>query len=226
MAEGKEFDRISDGSYLARIYQVIDMGTHESEWQGKVKSARKFAIRFETPTEMTVFKEEDGEQPFSLTTQVNLSITGKDSSMVSTLTKIISAVGDEPVNGYNIFDLVGKACMVDVKNESSNNGKTYSNIKGFSPVPKLVDASKYPAVNEAKEFSLVEGMFDESVFETLGSWTKDKIAESPEYNDALSGFPSGMSKSAGNSKTKAAQAKEVEEIDLDDLESSGVTMPM
>jgi len=219
MAEGKEFDRIPDGSYLARIYQVIDMGTHESDFQGNITSKHKFAIRFETPTEMTVFKEEDGKQPFSLTSQVNFSITGKESSMTSTLTKIIASVGDEPERGYNIFDLIGKVCMVTVKNEVSNNGKTYSNIKNFAPVPKLVDASKYPAINETKEFSLMEGMFDAETLETLGSWTKEKIMESPEYHEAISGFPTGKSKPAGES-----EAKESEEIDLDDLEDSGVSI--
>lgn len=50
---GKEFEQASSGNHIARCVGLIDLGTQQSEYQGKTTYARKIVVRFELPNELT-----------------------------------------------------------------------------------------------------------------------------------------------------------------------------
>lgn len=181
MSEAKNFPSLPKGTYFARIYQVIDLGTQETKWGDK----RQFSIRFETPTKKTVFDEKNGEQPFSISTNVNFARTSKDSPQQSKLNQIIEAVGMNPyAEVFNIFDLVGKTCMVSVApaSEETPDSTYYSGVSPLSEeAVEAVQANpkKYAPINEPKGFYL--DAYNHSVFESLGKKTKEKIQQSLEY---------------------------------------------
>lgn len=54
---------VPEGTHVGRCYAVVDLGTHHEEWKGKPKTRRKVILSFEFPSQMHVFKEEEGEQP-------------------------------------------------------------------------------------------------------------------------------------------------------------------
>lgn len=171
------FSPIDEGSYPARIYQIIDLGTIPG-FQGAMQ--HKVRITFEFPTEMKVFKEENGEQPQVLSQDYTLSFHEK-----SGLRKLITAcdpkalkTGDDGfVEEYDIERLLGKSCLVSVKHKEGKENAVYANIDVAMGMPKGMVCP--PQVNESKVLSYDN--FDTAYFESLPAFIKDKMKSSFEY---------------------------------------------
>lgn len=173
------YEPLAEGAYPARIYQIIHVGTVEG-WKGKPQN--KVRLTFEFPTELKVFKEENGEQPQVLSNEYTLSFHEK-----SQLRKVIDACDpkalkkvdeDGFVDEYDIENLLGKACLVTVVHkESKTSEDIYANIQSCTVLPKGMECP--PQVNESKSLSFDE--FDEIFFESLPDFIKDKIKSSTEY---------------------------------------------
>jgi hypothetical protein len=188
------------GSYFARIYQVIDLGTHnENKFQSdETVARRKIKLSFELPTKTHIFDEKKSAQPFSMHLDVTLSITNESSPQQSTLSKIIKACGMEITDlGFNVFDLLGAGCVVTIKHSKPDkNGVVWSNLdtNGFTPISEemleamITKPEKYDVVNEQKALYLEENEFKSTVFESLPEKTKEKIRESKEWGWVASGF--------------------------------------
>jgi hypothetical protein len=73
----KNFEPIEAGSYPARCYSMIEMGTNEETYQGAAKMVNKVRITWELPTEMQVFKEERGPEPRVISKEFSLSMHEK-----------------------------------------------------------------------------------------------------------------------------------------------------
>jgi hypothetical protein len=73
----KKFEPIEAGSYPARCYSMIEMGTNEETYQGAAKMVNKVRITWELPTEMQVFKEERGPEPRVISKEFSLSMHEK-----------------------------------------------------------------------------------------------------------------------------------------------------
>lgn len=174
----KDFEPIEEGSYPARIYQIIHEGTITG-FQGQLQN--KVRITFEFPTEMKVFKEENGEQPQVLSNEYTLSFHEK-----SQLRKVIDAcdpkalktISDDGfVEEYDIENLLGKACLVTIVHKEGKDGNTYANIGNCTVLPKGMVCP--PQVNPSKSLSFDN--FDKEFFESLPQFIKDKIKSSTEY---------------------------------------------
>ena len=72
--EGKEYKQIDEGVFPARCYSIIDLGTHSKEFKGVEKKKHLIRITWEFPTELAIFDEETGEQPFVLSKEYTLSL--------------------------------------------------------------------------------------------------------------------------------------------------------
>ena len=70
---------IPAGNYLARCYQMIEIGTVNEIIMGENKVLKKVRIGWELPTELKVFKEENGEQPLVTSKEYTLSMHEKSS---------------------------------------------------------------------------------------------------------------------------------------------------
>jgi len=227
VSEQKDFEICPKGTYLARIYQVIDLGTQETEYKGVESLNRKFKIDFELPTKKAIFNPEKGEQPFPLSDIINYRITISDSTNKAKLNSIIEACGMEAKKGFNIFDLLGKTCMISVDHYTANNGKTYANISNYSGVADLIDVNdkKFAPINKQIEFYLDPEYFDGKIFNNLPKWVKEKIEVTNEYKLCTGELPTGLSvdvsKSAKPKKEKEVK-EEVEEDDEVEVEGEGI----
>ena len=74
---GTSHEPIPSGSYPARCYSMIHLGTIEENILGTVKKLNKVRITWELPTELKVFKEENGEQPHVISKEFTLSLHEK-----------------------------------------------------------------------------------------------------------------------------------------------------
>lgn len=163
------------GMHLARIYQIIDLGTTEQTGQFGGKK-RKVQILFELPLETAVFDPEKGEQPYYARNMYTLSMHEKSTLRKDVHSMLGKQLTDNEAKTFNIFNLIGRECMVNIIHRPSGD-KTYANIQTITPVPKGMVCP--PAVNPPLVFSTQQPDMD--VFRSLPEFVQDKIKLSDEF---------------------------------------------
>lgn len=175
---GIDIDPIEAGSYPARIYQMVEIGTIVG-FQGKLQN--KVRITFELPTETMVFKEEKGEQPRVISQEYTLSFHEK-----STLRKVIEACDpkalevdeDGFMEEFDVETLVGKPLLITIAQKPKKDGNgVYSFIDNCTRLPKGMSC---PApVNPPSVLSYDK--WNEDVFQALPQFIREKIEGAEEY---------------------------------------------
>lgn len=171
-----EYSILEESSYAARIYQIIHLGTIPG-FQGAMQN--KVRITFEFPTELKVFKEENGEQPQVLSKEYTLSThekSGLRKLIVACDPKALKVGEDGLVEEYDIENLLGKSCLVSVEH-STKGENTYANIKIETVLPKGMICP--PQVNESVSISYDH--FDQAAFDKLPAFIQEKMKSSYEY---------------------------------------------
>ena len=168
---------IEAGTYVARCYSMIYMGTLTEEFQGQVKHQKKVRVTFELPTELKVFKAENGEQPQVIGKDFTLSMHEK-----GTLRKMLQswrgkAFTDAEAQNFDITKLLGVPCMLSIVHKISKTGNTYAEIATISPMMKGMACPEQ--INESFEFNVDN--FSEDEFNNLPEFIKDKVKSSAEY---------------------------------------------
>jgi hypothetical protein len=180
---GSNYEPVEAGTYAARCYSMVYLGTLDEKFQGQEKTQKKVRLTFELPTELKVFKEEKGEQPCVLSKDFTLSMHEK-----SGLRKFLQnwrgkAFTEDEAKKFDITVLLGKPCMLSVIHKTSAaNGKTYAEIAGVSTLMKGMAIAEQ--INPTFEFSVLD--WDTEKFEMLPQFLKDKVMKSHEYM-AMSG---------------------------------------
>lgn len=173
--ESSDFSPVPAGNHIAVCYRVIDLGTQRGEYMGKENHKRKVLISWEIPDE----KMEDG-RPFTIGQRFTWSMSEK-----ATLRKVLESWrgkgftdADFGDNGFDIKNILGVACMVNVVHETKG-GKTYSNIASVAKLPRGIQA---PAlINKPAFVWLSREEFERSTFEGLSEHLKGIIQGSPEF---------------------------------------------
>ena len=181
---GKDFQPVEAGTYTARCYSMINIGTITEDVMGQKKEMNKVRLTFELPTEMKVFKEENGEQPQVIGKDFTLSMHEK-----AGLRKFLSswrgkAFTDEEAKAFDITKLLGVACTLGITHKFSKTGKTYAEISSVSTLMKGMAIADQ--INPSFEFSVAE--FDQAKFDALPQFIRDKVITSREYL-AMQGTP-------------------------------------
>lgn len=180
-AEKKEsdFKQVEPGTYVARCYSMIEIGTIETEYMGEKKKAHQVCITWELPEEKAVFREEKGEEPFAVSKTYTLSMHEK-----STLRKDLEGwrgkgFTEEEARKFDITKLLGKACILNIIHEPGKQDPSKSYVK-IASVSKLMKGQVCPdQINPTRILSYDE--FNWNVFETLSDYMKTKIKSSEEY---------------------------------------------
>ena len=166
-------------NYIARCYQMVQIGTVVENIKGDIKILSKVRIGWELPTELKVFKEENGEHPLVVSEEYTLSLA--DSSNLRKM--LVSWRGKdftvEEAEAFDLTVLLGQPCMINIihKPAKSDPSKIYANIGSISRVPKGMAVPK--AINPI--FELSYDQFDFNKYNTLPDFIKTKMATSVEY---------------------------------------------
>lgn len=199
-----DFKRVPPGAYIGRCYAIIDMGTQVNEQYAK--SAHKVQLRWE------LFGEDEAGQPLTVTIDSKtMPMTISKSYTLSLhekagLRKDLAAwrgkdfTADE-AKAFDVSKLLGAFCMVNVT-QSENNGKTYSNVAGLTPLPGALKASKPAGVHALVKFDIDDP--DMALLETFSERMQELIKGSPEWQ-------------ARGAKTGAAQLATAGDVDDDDI---------
>jgi hypothetical protein len=173
---GSNFTLIPAGNHIARCYEMVQIGTViETTGIYAGKESHKVRLTWETPDEKHDFGK--GEQPFSISKEFTLSMHEK-----STLRKMLEswrgkAFTEDEAKRFDVTKLLGKPCMLNVIHKKSNSGKEYAEISSISALPKSFECP--PQVNPTRVLSFDE--WNESVFQSLPDFIKNKITSSKEY---------------------------------------------
>ena len=189
---GGNFKRVPPGVYIGRCYSLVDLGTQTSNGQYGEKHQHKIRVAWE------LFGEDENGQPLTIDVDgKEMPMTISKSYTVSLhekagLRKDLSAwrgrdFTDEEAKAFDVSKLIGAYCMVNVTT-SENNGKTYSNVGGLTPLPSALKNAKPAPVHGHVLFNLDEPNM--AVFATFHEKLQEVIKSSPEWK-AISGESRG-----------------------------------
>ena len=189
LPEPKEYEICPAGTFFARCWQIVDMGTQKTEYQGVPSLKRLVQIGWEIPTELM----QDG-RPFSVFRSYTWSMSEKANFRKDLESWRGKKFVDEDFNPqspkrFDIRKLLGVGATLSIIHTESKDGtRTYANIKSVSGLPKGGESVLLPAVNKPVYLSMFgKGNWDQEVYEALPEWLRDKIAASPEYQTLVLG---------------------------------------
>lgn len=168
---GAKRELIPAGNYMARCYQMIHIGTVEENILGENKTLNKVRISWELPTELKVFKPENGEQPCAISKSYTLSLNEK-----ANLRKMLASwrgkdFTEDEAKRFDISKLIGVPCMLNLIHKPSKDGtKVYEEIGSISPMPKGVTCP--------------EGINPQSVLD-YENWNWDIFNKQPDFIKTL-----------------------------------------
>ncbi len=176
---GTKRELIPAGNYIARCYQMIEIGTITEVILGTQKQLTKVRIGWELPTELRVFDEAKGEQPLVISKDYTLSLNEK-----SNLRKMLASwrgkdFTEAEAKCFDITVLVGIPCMLNIIHKPKKTDPTaiFEEIGSISAMPKGVMPA--PAIN--KPFVLSYDNWNQEKFEILPDFIKQKMQGSLEY---------------------------------------------
>ena len=184
----KSFKLVPPGAHLGRLYRIVDIGTQQGEWQGKVNHSRKIILSFELhgeDMEGQPLTTDDGK-PLIVSKYYNQSLYEK-STLRKHLQAWLNIDFDKLDAPFNAKDLLGKFAMLSISHKEGRGGDTRAAIDSLSPVPAIIQKAGLPqGVNAPFLFDL--NQFDSEKFNQLSEGIQNVIKESPEYR-ALSQKP-------------------------------------
>ena len=176
---GSGFEKCPEGNHLAVCYEVIDLGTQETTWDGETKRQRKIWIGWETSSEQM----EDG-RPFVIGRRYTLSSNEK-----STLRKDLESwrgkkFSDEDIAKFDIKDLLGCACFLNVVHVNKGD-RTYANITTVAALPK---GTATPELSNTKVYlSLDPFEYEPEAMNLLSDRMAETVMASPEWQAVNAG---------------------------------------
>ena len=178
-SDGGNYTPMESGMYVARCVQMIQIGTITELINGESKTLHKVRLGFEFPTELKVFKEENGEQPYFLSKEYTLSFHEKATLRQHLETWRGKKFTDEEAKSFDITKLLNVPCTINVVHKEAKNGKVYAEIGSISPLMKGTLCPEQ--VNPTQVLSFDN--FDNTLFESLPEFLRKKIEGSTEYKD-------------------------------------------
>lgn len=172
---------IAAGNYFGRCYQMIEIGTVKETILGVEKILHKVRIGWELPSEMKVFKEENGPQPRVISKEYTLSMHEKAALRIALKSWRGKDFTEEEAKSFDITKLIGVPCMINIihKPSKSDHTKIYEEISGITGVPKEMVNAIPAQIN--KSFVLSYDNFNVELFSSLPDFIKDKMKSSLEY---------------------------------------------
>lgn len=190
---GGNFKRVPSGSFIGRCYMMVDVGTHTTTGKYGTKSQHKIKLSWELFGEdesgepLTI--DVDGVQmPLTVSANYTLSMHEKAGLRIALTQWRGKAFSDEEAASFDVTKLLGAYAMVNVSHDE-NNGKTYTNVAGLSPIPGVLKNAKPAPVHPNIVFDLDKP--DMTIFATFHEKLQEYIKSSAEwakYGKQSSGF--------------------------------------
>lgn len=165
------YERVAAGVYPARCFQIIDMGTHDVEWEGKVKKVHKIQLGWEISDEFM----QDG-RPFMVSKEYTMSLSERSGLYKDLISWRGKPFTPAELAKFDMANILEKCCQVNVTKELSKAGKEFNKVISIMPLGK--GQKCMDLVNETVYFSIDQLGTPE--FDKVKGYTKTKILESYE----------------------------------------------
>ena len=161
---------VEPGVYMAVCVGVVDLGEQRSEKYGNYSNKVKFVWALPSVT-----MEIDGKTEERQLSR-EFSVATKNTSKLRTFLGSWNskAYTDEEYLELDMFDQVGKACMLNVV---LNDTGEYANVDSIMPIPNGMSAPN----SKTAFFTWDMDAWDDAVFEKLPAWTQEQIKKSTQY---------------------------------------------
>lgn len=180
---GGDFDPAPAGTVLATCFRVVDLGTQETNFQGRISHKPMLMLSWELHCDE---KMNDG-RPFMISKRYTYSMHEKATFRHDLESWRGRAFAEAdfagPPNGFHVKKLLGVPCILNVVHKE-NGDKTYANVSSVSKLMKGMTPP--PLVNEIAYLSLDPAEFDQKVFDSLSDYVKGLIMKTDEW-DRLTG---------------------------------------
>lgn len=176
---GNNFTRelAPSGVHRAVCYSMVHIGTVKESYLGEEKEINKVRITWELSDELRTFKQENGEQPMSISKEFTLSMHEK-ANLRKTLEQWRGKVfTDEEAKVFDVTVLIGVPCQLNIVHKVSKTGAEYAEISGVMPLGKGTEKPKQ--INETFIFDYTP--FDQDKFDKLPKFLQEKVMLSREY---------------------------------------------
>ena len=171
---------LSTGTKLARCIGLLDLGTQNDEYEGKVNISRKVRLVWELPNE----QHGDGV-PFVIGKNYTLSLGDK-----ATLRKDLVAwrngkeFSEQELDGFDLRNILSKGCFLSVGH--NRNGKAVVNAvmalpKGM-PLPEQFHPTQYLSFDDPETIDL-------KLIDAQPDFIKSMIRRSPEFEPHKTDVP-------------------------------------
>lgn len=168
--DGQQRELPEAGTHMAVCVQVIDIGTQETEWQGKTVAQRKILIGWELDT-----TDSEGE-PFVQWQRYTLSLNERASLRRDLENWRGRQFSADELEAFDLKNIMGKSCLLQIVHSPGKEGRTYANVSGVSALMKSQKPIK--PTKPLVYFDLTDP--DPDLFETFGDGLKKTILKSPE----------------------------------------------
>jgi len=186
----------AQGTYVARCYSVIHIGTVPNIFNGKLDPKKPtkevIQITWELPKLLTVFNETKGLEPFVVGEEISLS-TNENSNLYKLIaawrgTKLTPA----EMKSFDPSVMVGKKCLINVvyktkkkflgqKIEVITNENTILTNNGIMACPKEMECPAGMNPYYIWDWDKDSNPFAGDKFAKMPKWLQDKCKESEEY---------------------------------------------
>lgn len=174
----KEKHIIPSGTHVAICYSMVHIGTVEFEYMGEKKHADKVRLSFELPHEIRKFGEDGFEAPLSISKKYTNSLHEKSNLRKDLEMWRGKSFTEDELKGFDISNLLGKACTLSVIHQTTKAGNDFAKIGG---VASLTKGTECPEQFNPSFIFNYENKFDNDWVESQPDWIKDEIKNTPEY---------------------------------------------
>lgn len=157
---------------------MVHIGTIEETIMGATKKLNKVRVTWELPTELKVFKEENGEQPQVISKEFTLSLHEKSTLRAFLKNWRGQDFTDEEAKAFDITKLIGVPCMLNITHKAKKDGSGfYAEIGSVSRLPKGLTCPEQ--INESFVFTYSD--YTPEKFAALPEYLRNKMVNSEEY---------------------------------------------
>lgn len=209
----KPRELVPEGNHVARLYEIIYVGeinTNFKDDQGNDKWQEKVRLTWELPN---ITREFDGEEkPMVISREVTFSLYRSEKQTATLRTIANALIGtplkDEEAEVFDIDDLLGKTCMLQVIHNEYK-GTNYAKAEGFGSIPTGMVVPEQ--VNKSRVLNVRTATQEE--IDALPEFLAKKIQGSKQYHVRFEAPRSNVT----NGAEKVYEKHGVEEIGPDDI---------
>lgn len=177
-ASAPSIEPIPEGTYLAVCCSLVDLGMQYNERFNNTQ--RKVLIEWELP-ELTYENKEGVTKTRRCNNRYTASLNDRGNLRRDLAAWRGRDFTEAELEEFNLCNIVGKSCLINIVHTTGKNGNTYANISGIVALPKSMQPGKLsepPVVIDLDNCSLDD-------VDNLPNRIGDQIRKSLTYQDML-----------------------------------------